>query len=395
MKLTEVCICQIYMLSTHVYLVPDYYREFVCKGSACRHTCCQGWAVTLSFQEYYTLIGLNCSKGLRKKLDCAFIDADNKDNERFAIIKQNWEGHCPMLMSDGLCELHKNCGEKVLPYVCRYYPRSPKFKYEYECSCSNSCEKVLEMLFAGRDKLTFEKRELTFNFKNDAVVVDKDKTELYNAIRFFCLEIMQDRKLPLKTRLYKLGIFINGANKIPYTNLKNELNVLIDKYKDMPLSNCDTKAGDCFDLQRKIAEWFEENSTSFTDYGAAIEKNLIGEDGEKYYNQAKLNFNIKFPQWEIMFENMLLNHLFYEQFPYIDGCQNIWNSYLSLCGVYTFLRYVCLGYMQEKESIDDLVDVCGAAFRVIEHSDFYKKVCSMLKFENRSTLESLLPLINS
>ena len=31
---------------------PEYYDSFSCKGSNCRQTCCGGWAITLSKEEY-------------------------------------------------------------------------------------------------------------------------------------------------------------------------------------------------------------------------------------------------------------------------------------------------------------------------------------------------------
>ena len=31
---------------------PEYYDNFSCKSSSCRQTCCAGWAITLSKEEY-------------------------------------------------------------------------------------------------------------------------------------------------------------------------------------------------------------------------------------------------------------------------------------------------------------------------------------------------------
>ena len=52
-----------------VYTVPDIYPEFRCKISSCRQTCCYGWEITLSMEEYFRLIGMNCPHALRHRLD--------------------------------------------------------------------------------------------------------------------------------------------------------------------------------------------------------------------------------------------------------------------------------------------------------------------------------------
>ena len=49
------------MKEEHEYLIPDYYPEFACKMGACRMACCDGWPVTFSLDDYYRLMGAECS----------------------------------------------------------------------------------------------------------------------------------------------------------------------------------------------------------------------------------------------------------------------------------------------------------------------------------------------
>ena len=55
------------------FLVPDYYKKFVCKGPTCRHSCCEGYRINITMDEYYRLKGLECSEHLRSKLDAALV----------------------------------------------------------------------------------------------------------------------------------------------------------------------------------------------------------------------------------------------------------------------------------------------------------------------------------
>ena len=53
------------------YLAPDYYRAFRCKIAQCRAPCCDGWPVTFSMSDYFRLLGVACSPGLKRRLDSA------------------------------------------------------------------------------------------------------------------------------------------------------------------------------------------------------------------------------------------------------------------------------------------------------------------------------------
>lgn len=380
---------------THVYQVPDYYPNFICKGAECRHTCCKGWNATLSFKEYFKLMGLSCSKKLKNKIDIAFTPADHQDKERYYIIKHNWEGNCPLVNPDGLCSLHNECGEKALPAICRYYPRAARTNFAYECSCTGSCEKVLEMLLSQTNKIEFVDKEVTFDLEEPIATKDIYKIELYKKIRTFIIERLQDRTLPLNIRLYRIGLFMKEANEMSLKLLTEKFDELASKHNEVNECHYKYKIGIAgFAIQRKIAEWFENNSISFSEYTKAIEDAFTLE-GEYSYKLAREKFQMKFPKEEIFFENMLTNHIYYEQFPFIEGYTTLWDSFLGLCGVYSFLRYIAFGYMLNKESVDELVDVCGAAFRVIEHSNFYAKINIMLRTEGCAIFETVMPLINS
>lgn len=321
--------------------------------------------------------------------------ADNRTAERYAYIKPTWEGFCPLMMPDGLCALHKEYGEKILPSVCRYFPRAPRNKYSYECSCANSCEKTLETLFSMQQPLTFEQRELSFDFAEILEFHGGDKSNVYNKLREICFTIMQDRSIPLSERLHKLGVFSEEAKSIPLIKLEAEIERLMDRCdKLVPYTCNDTDCVEGFIFIRKIAEWFMTNTVSLNEYAEEIENVFNASEGKKNYLHAKERFSKLFPKWEIMFENMLINHVFYEQFPFAEGINGVWEAFTALSGVYAFVRYLALGYMFNKESIEDLIDICVSAFRVIEHSPFYKKANIMLKGEGLNSLSSLLPIIN-
>ena len=184
----------------------EYWEEFECKGGACRHSCCQGWGISLSMKEYFRLLGMDCSPELRRKLDGAFHLVENPTEERYAQITPDWRGDCPMHMENGYCQLQVECGAQALSKICRLYPRSPRSHFGCECACSNSCERTLELL---------RKRVEPMNIVPLKAPVDMPGQtgdslsglirNHYLEIRKMCIEEMQNRTMPLTERLLSLG----------------------------------------------------------------------------------------------------------------------------------------------------------------------------------------------
>ena len=129
--------------------VPSYYKDFVCKCGACRHTCCDGWGITISEAEYFRLLGAAFPDDLRRRLDSALTVLDDPSPERYAYLRPNYLGDCKMLTESGLCALHAVCGEDELPLICRLYPRSVKrYGGRHEIVISNTVD-VTKLVKAG------------------------------------------------------------------------------------------------------------------------------------------------------------------------------------------------------------------------------------------------------
>lgn len=404
------CYSLSYMFS-HKYTVPDYYKSFACKGNACRKTCCKGWGVSLSMREYFRLIGLNCPPKLRKSLDCAFYPAQPQSSERYAFFRKKEDGDCPLHLKSGYCGLQKSCGEGILPAVCRYYPRSPKGGYAYECSCSGSCEKVIELLINRQTPLAFEYATLTFDLDGDAYPTpDAAARDRYQSIRKVCFDLLQNRAYPLPQRLADICRYIasldtakkqaNTATTLPNlplgTSPLDDLGLSSFAINSTALGvlgadNCrldSLAASDGYDskqaftLFKSVASILVQDSASLAEYAENITCNFANttlQDMQQHFEQL-------YPSWQIMLENILANHLFYDRFPFTTQYLNPTTAYLSLCGVYAFLRYAAMGYTLTNTSIDSLVDIIASASRVIEHSDFECNIASLLKKEGVDTL---------
>lgn len=392
------------------YWVPDYYDEFHCKGPDCRASCCHGWGISLSMKEYFRLLGMNCEPELRRKLDCAFHRVDFPTEDRYAQITPDWRGDCPLHMENGYCRLQKECGENALAAICRYYPRSPRTAFANECACSNSCEGVLERMFERQDSLKLTEKTLAFEIPDGDFKEQDWRAEYYPEVRELCLATLQRRENPIRDRLILLGeilerlhnAFIGREEAVIAQTLK-ECNAMQPERIDG-----NTREDELFalNIQHHMSMIFGENSMSVQEYAHAIE-NALGLEGKEApakmaletalerYRAAAKHFERVLPQWQIYFEHMMVNHAFYESFPFSNRFENLWEEYLSLCATYAFVRYLAICWMWDKNDINAFVDVCAAAFRLIEHSSFDRNAASLMESMKARTLEAMKKLVGA
>ena len=330
-------------------IVPDYYKDFHCKCGACRKCCCEGWGITLSYKEYCVLLGIDCSRELRRKLDCAFFVLPDADNKRYAEMKQSFTGDCPLRRSDGLCALQCECGEEVLPAICKLYPRNVVFCALNEGSCANSCERVAEMLYREK-KITFE--EIEDEYFSYAPKDDNEERK-YRILQEQAIEILQDRSKPLNLRFIEIGNLLNYEN-----------------------STVKVSEVDIFETLFSFIKALEEYSPSFSEcavfaeedikiLNSGIEKTFI----ERRYKEARKVFYERFPLVDCFFENLFVNHLIFTRFPYSQKRESIFEEYAELCGTYVVTKFVAIAYTERQGTFDDLIDCVSALFRCFEHSD--------------------------
>ncbi len=185
------------------FLVPDYYPNFVCKCGDCRATCCGGWGIPIGMEEYFHLIGLECSPELRSRLDTAFHLADDRSPEHYAMVTPRFDGGCRLQADNGLCMLQRECGEGAIPTVCRYYPRAPRLYPYPECCTSGSCEKTLELLFADDAPVEFVSTELSFELPEPPT--SDFPADEYISTRLEAFALLGDRSVPFEERVLKLA----------------------------------------------------------------------------------------------------------------------------------------------------------------------------------------------
>lgn len=367
-------------MSKHVFFVPDYYPSFSCKCAACRQTCCKGWNISVTMQEYFHLLGMNCSPALRRRLDTAFHPADHPEPHRYAVITPNWRGECPLLDADGLCILQKECGESAMSGVCRYYPRTPKSRFGYTCTLTGSCERVLELLYEKKEPVRMIPLELEWDIDMPAPDENEQLSRAWQQLRIIAFDILQNRALSLPARLETLSCHIDQLMSTASNEAAFQLLSAIDP-ADFCHQNGDfptERTAFCALLQ--LIDWLCTGSESMEDLWLSCREALqLPHDRQAFtpastvsalqsYQKKAAEFARLYPSWETYYENLLINHLLDDDYPFSARHEDVRLKQEAMNLTYALLRF--FGVMVADGTPESLIDLHASCFHMIEHSNF-------------------------
>ena len=358
------------------YLVPDYYPAFACKMGACRRPCCEGWPVSITMADYFRLLSVDCSPELRRRLDGGLHLAMHPTPEAYAQITPRYDGVCPLHLPDGRCALHAECGDGVLAAVCRLYPRGVRNGETRECSCANSCEAVVEMLLDRDAPLGF------ITVQRDFGLPDMPPRQHFfhtagreQEIRLWLIRQLQRREYPLPQRILLLGQALHAMDDALSAQDDAAVDALLTGRSAIPAPELPIPSHEKLlrglEAVEKMLSTLDRSSVSIRDYGEEALAHFRGA-GDPYakYEAACARFAAVIPQWESWLENLLVNHMYFVQFPFQDRPVPLRDEYLALVAVYTLLRCLLVGCLAEKGDRVRAVDVASAAFRLVDHTTF-------------------------
>ena len=165
---------------------PDYYPEFRCSASACKHNCCIGWEIDIdaeTMKKYGTVEG-ELGRRLRSGIECG-------EEPHFILGK---DGRCPFLNGDNLCELILHGDEDMLCEICTVHPRFRTFLSDRtELGLGLCCETAARLILGKRSAV-----RLIAEGAADGTP-DSGEAELL-ALRDRVIALLQNRELPLHSR---------------------------------------------------------------------------------------------------------------------------------------------------------------------------------------------------
>lgn len=184
----------------------DFYKDFVCTGTDCECTCCQGWAIEIdkkSYERYKEFQGDFANKVRKSIIEIEhgyYIDLDKKT------------GRCPLLNDKNLCDVYINFGEENMSDLCKKFPRSEwvvgNWKY---LGLDMSCYEVAKKVLFHEGLISFSVDELSYL---EGINADPYLEEALFAGLNVSVDIVQNRKIGINKRLQLLILFNNQFQEI-------------------------------------------------------------------------------------------------------------------------------------------------------------------------------------
>ncbi len=348
-------------------LIPNFYQNFHCLAQACKDSCCMGWNITFDKKDYLRLRRLDAPEELKARLEQNVRRERKTDHEGIFYAKFDLDsnnGRCPFLNAEGLCDIQCTCGHEALPLVCTSYPRKTVYSYAAkEYTLSPSCEGVLQQLWDLPNGIEFVEDPLPKADYGKVSVVPGESLGLYfTPIREMCIDLLQNRALPLTQRMLSLGLVLQRLQKEDWAAFQpdlwerqtaalaaeNSLSEIPGNRQLYLVQNI--RVLDTISAQEK--EWPNHLSSALEVEG----RGTLGSQNAKLtfsfsieaYERALERFQEAFSGREYFFENLMVAVALYLGFPNLNSREDLWKSYVSLCSLYSFYRFVAvLGCAQE------------------------------------------------
>lgn len=178
-----------------IFVYPDFYFDFSCTASRCRHSCCRGWEIDIdddTLERYDALtgdIGDTVRRSIERTPTPHFVLTESED--------------CPFLQPDGLCRLILTLGEESLCDICAEHPR---FYNEHpdriEAGLGLCCEEAVRLLLERDTPL--------------ALIVETDGEVPEQTIRDDIFAILAEQGMPLSERMDR-ALTLVGATMPDFT----------------------------------------------------------------------------------------------------------------------------------------------------------------------------------
>ncbi len=352
------------------FLSPDYYPSFSCKGPDCRHTCCNGLTINMSQQEYFKLVGLSCSDELRQGLDLAIKPLSNPDPYKYAELCHDFFGNCRMLMDNGFCRLQYECGEDVMTYACRYFPRSPRLNISPRVACSCGCEKTIEMLMDSKENISTTSGEYSFDLAGEEVKSESVTKDELEKIQNYLFEILQNEDIDIDKKIADIRAFLESQDSQDYQNYAT-----VENDTDQHFSDHENVANSFFKSINictfvKIAEFVKDQYYTMADYCDAFLQVAESNDPLDTLKANRDKLYSTFPELDTWICKIFINDIFYTQFPFSEKDMTLSQAGQLLECEVRFLQMLLYSNVDNISSMDDLVDLCMYYFRMADFTPF-------------------------
>ncbi|MCI8914485.1 MAG: hypothetical protein HFF38_10240 [Lawsonibacter sp.] len=385
-------------------LMPAYYKDFHCIMGACQDTCCAHWKVEFNKKDYLAIKHAPKSPELEALLEKGMCRLREQAHHDMYAEFKTLTNHCTCQTPEGLCRLQLECGENVLPNVCRKYPRRKTYTpAALEYSLSPSCEGVLAQLWDLKEGVDFVEDPLSK--EKYKIFWPKNPMEIrFFTVRALWIDALQARALPLSQRFLLLGLMNQQLMGLDW-NDEAALDRVLAHWNAL-LQNPAPLAEDLGKMPNNTQMFLSNNVQLlfrlFTSFGSKMSGELmssvIGDTplenlninhatvtiNISHYNEMEKQLYELMDHSEHFLENLMVSVAFHLSLPRLDTPQEMWKSYVNLCDLYSFYRFASVCSMDKEVSRARLFHAIVRASRGLIHNEVRRTQLRDEMFKNDS-----------
>ncbi|NLK95383.1 MAG: FliB family protein [Clostridiales bacterium] len=374
---------------------PLYLEEFKCIGGSCKDSCCIGWDIDIdkiTFKQYYKVDNKEMKRLFQKNL---YINESCETSKiDYGRVKLNKDKRCAFLDDKNLCMIHSNLGEEYLSNVCTSFPRITNIiDGIYETSLDVACPEAARIILLKEEGIKTKesigdlgKHIVSSEVSTNASEFKNSPIKYYKEIRNISINILQNRKIKLSSRIYILGSFLYNLEEEFNISMNNGLkyiqNFNINEVKDFDDSNLLRYIiqMDFFQKMLGFLDVFKEvDSTTFREYtselinGFKINEETDISKNSNFYIKAFEKYNEDYLyKFSYIFENYLVNFIYNNMFPFSET-ESMFDGYIMLLARYSFIRFYLVGRYtnNNRESKESIVDFIQSFSKTVEHHKTY------------------------
>ena len=159
---------------------PKYYEKFKCIGKECTKNCCIGWEIDIDPDtvSVYSTLGGEIGDKIRSSI--------SNDGECPHFRLCNGE-RCANLRDDNLCSIIAECGEDMIPEICREHPRFYNVRSTFcEVGVGIACPTAAELVLSAKDHRVYDIGEIAANGDDFYESEHRACRNFLNAVCDFC-----------------------------------------------------------------------------------------------------------------------------------------------------------------------------------------------------------------
>lgn len=400
----------IHPLQNHAALVPRYVSRFRCVGSACEDNCCTGWQVDIDKDTYkaYRQVKLQVlADTLRQKVKR--VDGQTPKLRWARIDMDPQTSECPLL-DERLCSVQAQLGQDLLSDTCHSYPRVTRRTVDgHEQALTLSCPEAARLALLDEDAFEFQIEPIEVRAVSVLPVAATPglPSEVQQAVRTFCIQLMRTDGLQPWERLAVLGVLCERLN----TGISQgpaHVQSIVDSFATLVSKGLVVEALRSMQPHPQVQAaafaglWQmrvkRRNSAAQTQVQQAVARGLGADPATGKVTEEQLvrrycdglsRLPIALQAAPRLIEHFLINEMFTQTFPF--GLKTPYQHYLQLVTRFGLLRFMLAaqcggeGPLPDAAALVRTVQVCARRF---QHDPiFASQVSEILKTSGWDALE--------